>query len=387
MKLSSTFFEHFEDLPDPRKQNQHLKHKLMDIIIITVLGTICGANRMVEVCEYAEANITWLKGFLELEHGIPSHDTFERVFSRLNPIMFEERFRNWTSSLSLLPDGSLKNVIAIDGKTSRGSKCVKQNIKPIHTVSAWACSQKLMLGQIKTEEKSNEITAIPKLLEMVNIKDSVVTIDAMGCQTKIQNKIIEAGGDYVINVKNNQKTLAKEVKALFAYADTIKYKKIFNRHMLEKDVDHGRVDKRRYSLLALKDCPEFSLRWPGLKSIGRIELKSIEEHVVTTSTRYFVTSLQYDEIKDFMNSARKHWDIEINLHWSLDVSFREDENKMRKGFSSENVGMIRRIALNLLKQEKTHKRGIECKRKRAGWDKDYLWRVLTSDRHLTESMI
>ena len=209
----------------------------------------------------------------------------------------------------------------------------------------------------------------------------------MGCQTKIQQKIIDKQADYVVTVKGNQKGLEKEIKALFAHGDSIQYKKIYNRHKIEKVRDRSRMEIRKYCLVRLRDCPEFEERWPGLQSVGRLIVKRTENHETTESTRYFVTSLVYDDIDNFMRSARKHWDIEINLHWSLDVSFREDANKMRTDFSAENMGLIRRIALNLLKQEKTHKRGVESRRKRAGWDRDYLWKVLTADQVLIESTI
>ena len=385
MNLEDTFFAHFESLEDPRQQNHHLKHHLTDIVALSILGTICGANTMVDICEFAEANLTWLQSFLTLENGIPSHDTFQRVFAKLNPVLFEECFRNWIGSLDLSENGPLKKMIAIDGKTSRGSGCQTKNIKPIHTVAAWASSHRLMLGQIKTEEKSNEITAVPKLLEKIDIKDCIVTLDAMGCQTKIQQSIIDKKADYVVNVKGNQGNLEKEVRALFCHGESIQYKKIYNLHKIEKLHDRPRVETRKYSLIRLRDCPEFELRWPGLQSIGRVIVKRTENNVTTKSIRYFVTSLAYDDIENFMNSARKHWDIEINLHWSLDVAFREDESKIRVGFSAENVGLIRRIALNLLKQEKTHKRGIESRRKRAGWDRDYLWKVLTADQSIKKS--
>lgn len=387
MTLEKTFFKHFENLEDPRKQNHHLKHSLIDIIALSVLGTICGANNMVEICEFSEANIEWLQGFLELKNGIPSHDTFERVFSRIDPVFFEQCFRNWINSLDLSQNGPLKNTIAIDGKTSRGSACQKRKIKPIHTVAAWAASHRLMLGQIKTAEKSNEIKAIPELLDKIDIENSIVTLDAMGCQTKIQQKIIDLNSDYIVNVKANQGTLEKEIKALFSYGESIQFKKIYNRHKIEKVRDRSRMETRKYSLVRLRDCPEFEHRWPGLQSVGRLIVKRTENHETTESIRYFITSLVYDDIDNFMNSTRKHWDIEINLHWSLDVAFREDSNKMRTGFSAENIGLIRRIALNLLKQEKTHKRGIESRRKRAGWDRDYLWKVLTADQGLRKQEI
>ena len=387
MLLAETFFAHFENLEDPRKQNHHLKHSLTDIIALSVLGAICGANTMVEICEFSEANLEWFQSFLDLKNGIPSHDTFERVFAKINPVLFEECFRNWIQSLDLSQDGPFKKVIAIDGKTSRGSGCQTKKVKPIHTVAAWASSHKLMLGQVKTAEKSNEITAIPELLDKIDIKDSIVTIDAMGCQTKIQQRIIDKKADYVVNVKGNQGSLEKEIKALFAHGESIQYKKIYNRHKIEKVRDRSRMETRKYSLVRLRGCPEFEERWPGLQSIGRLIVKRTENNKTTESTRYYITSLIYDDIDNFMHSARKHWDIEINLHWSLDVSFREDANKMRAGFSAENVGLIRRIALNLLKQEKTHKRGIESRRKRAGWDREYLWKVLTADQALRKQTI
>ncbi|WP_299948622.1 ISAs1 family transposase [uncultured Microbulbifer sp.] len=341
---------------------------------------MCGANTMVEVCEFAEANLEWLQSFLDLKNDISSHNTFERGFAKINPTFFEECFRNWINSLDLSQDGPLKKVIAIDGKTSRGSGCQTKKVKPIHTVAAWASSHRIMLDQVKTEEKSNEMTAVPKLLGKIDIEGSIVTLDAMGCQTKIQQQIINQHADYVVNVKGNQGSLEKEIKALFAHGDSIQYKKIYNRHKIEKVRGRSRMETRKYSLIRLRDCPEFEHRWPGLRSIGRLIVKRTENHKTTESVRYFITSLAYDDIDNFMHSARKHWDIEINLHWSLDVAFREDANRMRVGFSAENIELIRRIALNLLKQEATHKRGIESRRKRAEWDRDYLWKVLTADQ-------
>jgi len=244
-----------------------------------------------------------------------------------------------------------------------------------------------MLAQLKTEDKSNEITAIPKLLQLIDTKESIITIDAMGCQTKIAKAIGAQGADYVFCLKENQKTLFDNVKAIFSRAEENKqkqYKNILHRRKIEKIKDHGRIETRRYTLLSARDPLLFELRWPGLKGIGKIDIIRTTNHQVAYSTRYFITSLEYEAIDTFMEAVRKHWQIEIDLHWSLDVSFKEDLSQVRIGHAAENLALIRRIALNLLKQEKTHKNGITCRRKTAGWDHRYLLKVLTADRHFIE---
>ena len=376
MDLSNTFLEHFAPLEDPRLDNHNRRHEFYDILVITMLGTICGADTWTEICEFALAKIDWLKTFLTLPNGIPSHDTFGRIFSLINPETFEKCFCEWITSLSL----DIKDeIISIDGKTLRGSHNRKHGQKALHLVSAWASNNRIMLGQVKTEEKSNEIEAIPRILKMIDVSNSIVTIDAMGCQKDIAKEIIKQGADYVLALKENQKTLYDDVNSIFARAEENKekqYKKMLHLRRIEKIHDHGRVETRKYTLVSARDPLMFELRWPGLKGIGKLEVTRTTDNVVERSTRYFLTSLEYENIDKFMQAQRKHWNIEINLHWSLDVSFREDLNRVRIGHAAENLAIVRRIALNLLKQEQTHKRGISCRRKRAGWDNQYLMQVL-----------
>ncbi len=379
MNLSETFLCHFKSLEDPRMDNHNRRHNFHAILVITLLGAICGADTWSDICEFAEAKIEWLQTFLDLPNGVPSHDTFSRVFSLIDPHEFEECFCDWISSLSI--DVS-KEIIAIDGKTLRGSHNRKKGIKPLHLVSAWAVKNRITLGQVRTEEKSNEIEAIPRLLNMLDVKGSIVTIDAMGCQKKIAKQIIVQGGDYVLALKENQETLHNDVASIFSkgWNGPKKYKKMLNRIKVEKIRGHGRIERRRYTLISARDNHEFALRWPGLKGIGMLETTRTVDNVVEKSTRYFLTSLVHEQIDDFMRAVRQHWHVEINLHWSLDVSFKEDLNRVRKGHGAENLAIVRRIALNLLKKEKTNKHGISARRKRAGWDNKYLLKVLEADQ-------
>ena len=376
MNLSETFLSHFQTLEDPRLDNHNRRHNLHDILVITILGTVCGADTWMEISAFGEAKQDWLKAFLELPNGIPSHDTFGRVFSLLDADEFEICFCNWIKSLTL---DIKKEIIAIDGKTLRRSHNRGRNQPALHLVGAWASQNRVMLGQIKTAEKSNEITAIPELLDMIDVKDSIVTIDAMGCQKEIAKKITSGQADYVLSLKENQKTLYEDIKEIFIKSQACLYKKVLHRKKIEKVRDHGRVETRRYTLISARDSLMFELRWPGLKGIGKLETVRTVKHEVIKSTRYFITSLAYEDIDDFIKAVRNHWQIEINLHWSLDVSFREDESRVRQGNAAENLAIVRRIALNLLKQEKTLKNGISCKRKKAGWDNPYLMKVLTAD--------
>lgn len=372
MNLSSTFLEHFEPLEDPRLDNHNLRHELTDILVITILGTICGADGWTDIHEFALAKYDWLKTFLSLPNGIPSHDTFGRVFSLIAPDKFEACFYAWIDSLDIDTEGE---IIAIDGKSLRGSANKRKNHKLLHMVSAWAVNNQILLGQVKTLEKSNEIEAIPRLLNMLDIKNSIVTIDAIGCQKEIALQIIEKGADYVLALKENQPSLHQDIKSIFALGEYRQFKKMLNKRKVEKIHDHGRVETRRYTLISARDPLLFQLRWPGMKSIGMVEVKRTVNNEVERSRRFFITSLDED-IDGFMKAVRKHWSIEINLHWSLDVSFREDLNRARIGHSAQNLATVRRIALNLLTQEKTHKRGIACKRKTAGWNHKYLMEVL-----------
>ena len=242
-------------------------------------------------------------------------------------------------------------------------------------MSAWAVNNRLMLAQVKTEERSNEIEAIPRLLNMLDIRNSIVTIDAMGCQKSIAQQIIDQKADYVLSLKGNQASLCQDIESIFALGEARQFKKMLNTRKVEKVHDHGRTETRRYTLISARDPIMFQFRWPGMKSIGMLEVTRTTNHEVERSKRFFITSLDED-IDGFMRAARKHWCIEINLHWSLDVSFKEDLNRARAGHSAQNLATVRRIALNLLTQEKTHKNGIACRRKTAGWNHKYLMDVL-----------
>lgn len=374
MDLSDTLLHHFSELEDPRLSNHNFRHELSDILIIAILATICGADNWVEVARFGKAKEDWLRTFLKLPHGIPSHDTFGRLFSLLCPEKFHTCFLTWVQSLTV---DLKKEIIALDGKTVRGSGNKRKEQSAIHLVSAWASDQRLLLAQAKTTDKSNEITAIPHVLKMIDIEESIVTIDALGCQKAIAKQIVNQGADYVLSLKKNHPTLFKSVETVFEKGKACQFKKMLHRRKVEKVHDHGRIETRRYTLMSARDGNlEFSSRFPHLKGIGKVEVTRTTHHEVTYSTRYFVTSLSYEAIDDFMRSVRKHWQIEVDLHWSLDVSFREDLCQVRKGHAPENLALLRRIALNLLKQEKSHKNGITCRRKTAGWDHRYLLKVL-----------
>lgn len=385
MQLSETLIEHFSNIKDPRLHNHNFRHKLCDIFIIALMGTICGADGWMEIERFGEAKQDWFSTFLELPNGIPSHDTFGRIFAILDPKLFEECFLSWINSLTI---DLTKEIIAVDGKTVRGSGNKRQGERAIHLVSAWAAKNRMMLAQVKTEDKSNEITAIPKLLDMVDIKGCTVTIDAMGCQKTIAKKILSKGADYILNLKENQKTLYDDVVSIFKKAEENKekqYKKMLHLRRVKKIKAHGRVETRKYTLISARDPILFQIRWPGLGGIAKEEVTRTTNHEVERSTRYYLTTFKYEQIDQFIEGARHHWQIEIDLHWSLDVAFHEDHCQVHIGHAAENLAWLRRIALNLLKKEKTHKNGIACRRKSAGWDNQYLLKVIGADRDMLQT--
>lgn len=374
MDLSGSFLKHFDKLEDPRTETHNKRHSLNDILVIAILAIIGGADTWVDVCEFAESKEDWLTTFLELPNGIPSHDTFGRVFALLNPEVFEQCFCEWIASLSI--DIS-KEIIAIDGKSVRRAHAKGE--RALHLVSAWASENRVMLGQVRTEAKSNEIETIPELLKMIDVKGAIVTIDAMGCQKEIAQEIINKEADYVLSLKDNQPSLHQAVASIFDQGKETTYAGMMYQCKIEKlrSGEHGRIETRKYTVINSRDYLPFELSWPGLKSIGKLEVtRTYDNHQVEYSTRYFLSSLHFD-IDNFMRAVRKHWDIEINLHWSLDVSFNEDLSRVRIGHAAENLSIVRRIALNLLKQETSKKIGISAKRKRAGWDNQYLLKVLS----------
>lgn len=373
MALSAQFTQHFSVLLDPRKDTHNKRHKLMDILILTILAVICGADDWVNVEYFGKSKEEWLKTFLELPHGIPSHDTIGNLFSRLNPQQLQESFLNWIHSLVEITGGE---IISIDGKTLRRSHDKKNGKKAIHMVSAWANKNRLVLGQRKVDDKSNEITAIPQLLKMLDIKGCTVTLDAMGCQRKIAEQIYSQGGDYVLAVKENQEKLETAIADLFETAkarefDAMVYSKD---ETLEKG--HGRIEERHYVALPMMYLHKFKLRWKGFKSVAMVEsTREVIGEKPTIERRYYISSLQADA-KRLGEAIRQHWGIENSLHWSLDISFREDECRVRTGNAAENFSVLRHIALNLLRQETSKKIGIKTKRNISGWDHAYLAKVL-----------
>lgn len=359
----------FADLVDPRIDRTK-RHQLLDVLTIALCGMLSGAENWVEIAAWAEAKKDWLTDWLGLAHGIPSHDTFGRVFNRLDPAQFETGFRRWVHG-RLTPQAG--DVIAIDGKTVRRSGDARTGRSPLHLVSAWVSGQRLVLGQEAVASKSNEITAIPMLLERLVITDQVVTIDAMGCQRTVAAQIVDQDGDYVLALKENQADLLADVIDSFAVATCMDG----THRTVEKD--HGRLETRLCETIddpAVISWLDPEQAWAGLRSIARVTAtRCLAAQAPTTTTRYYLSSLP-GEARVIAHAVRSHWGIENDLHWVLDVAFREDDNRARKGHSAENLALIRKLALNLLRIEPTRTHGIKASRLRAGWDTDYLLRVL-----------
>ena len=372
-KLQLSIVKSFAPLEDPRillKTN----HKLIDIIVIAICAVICGADKWTQDEEFGYAQNEWLKKFLELPNGIPSHDTFGRVFSRINPTYFQKCFRGWIQEVFTLTGGE---VIAIDGKTLRRSHDKKSNKAALHIVHAWATENGVLLGQVKTQDKSNEITAIPELLDTLLLKGCIVTIDAMGCQRKIADKIHTSGADYVLAVKDNQGKLKEALEKTFQVARESNFANMAYDHHQTVDGNHGRVETRNYYVLPLMYLYDFKLQRKGLKSLFLVENEFINKATGerTTEKRYYISSLNPDAAK-IASATRRHWSVENNLHWCLDVGFREDECRVRIGDAAENLSLVRKMALMLLKKETDFKGGIQTKRLKAAWDTEYLLRVL-----------
>ncbi len=365
--------EHFGKLEDPRDR-RGLRHKLSDIIVISILSIICGADEFVEMEEFGNAKKEFLATFLELANGIPSHDTFGNVFSALSPEGFRTCFSEWVSSISSLSG----DIVNIDGKALRRSFDTHSGKSMIYMVSAWANTNNLVLGQAKVDEKSNEITAIPKLLECLDLNGCIVTLDAMGTQKEIAASIVDGKADYILALKGNQSTLEQEVRHAFEESDA-KQQSVVDR---KTQVDHGRVEERICYAVPAKDylTQEQLAKWKGLESIVKIEASIVYKNGKKKGQkcfqeRYYITSLATVSAR-INHAVQSHWGIETKLHWVLDVAFREDECRARRGHAAENLAIVRHIAVNKLKNEKSCKRGIKAKRKKAGWDNQYLLSVL-----------
>lgn len=371
LKPKNGIAEHFASVQDPRIERTK-DHLLIDILTIAILAVICGADGWVGIATYGKAKQTWLKTFLALPNGIPSHDTFARVFALLEPEQLQTAFLSWVRSVSRLTAGE---VIAIDGKTARRSYDKGKGKGAIHMVSAWASQNRLVLGQRKVDDKSNEITAIPELLKVLDIQGCIVTIDAMGTQKAIAQQIVEQGGDYVLALKGNQGNLFEDVEQIFEQALSTNFKNIEYDFYETNDVGHGRVEQRRCWSLGQVEWLIDAEKWAQFTSIARIESVRDCEGKISREVRYYISSLAPDAQR-LAEAIRTHWSVENPLHWVLDIAFREDESRIRNGHAPENFTLLRHLAVSALNQEKTTKVGIKNKRLKAGWDDDYLLKVL-----------
>ena len=366
--------EHFSSVTDPRGAN--IEHRFFDIIAIAILGTICGADGWVEIEQFGKQKLNWLSEYLWLGNGIPSHDTFGRVFSRIDPEEFQASFMKWVKAIHQVTQGQ---VISIDGKQMRGSHEKSQGKRAIYLVSAWAEQNHLVLGQRQVAEKSNEITAIPDLLRLLEIKGCIVTIDAIGTQTKIAKQIIRAGGDYLLAVKHNQGKLYRDLEMLFSYDQQQGFQDGPYDYHKEVKKGHGRIDVRECWVTS---DPEYlnsvgqTKKWSKLQSIIMMVRKRIINGEETVKTRFYISSLDADA-KRILQATRQHWGIENGLHWVLDIAFNEDRSRVRKDHAPANLAVLRHMAVNLLKQETSAKGGIKAKRLQAGWNEDYLLKVLS----------
>lgn len=361
---------HFRKLKDPRVQGR-TRYALLDIIAITICGVICGCDDWQQLETFAHTRHDWLKRFLHLPDDAPAHDTFERIFDRLDPRAFQACFRDWMQALH---ESLGLSQIAIDGKTLRGSG--RDGLQALHLVSAWATANHLSLGQVAVTEKSNEIPAIPKLLELLDLHGALVSIDAMGCQKEIAAKIVAGGGDYVLTVKENQPTLLANIKDCFEKALVEDYVGVQHDTFTTEEKGHGRYEKRQYQIITDPDMPT-KAEWVGLQVIGMCCSECQRDGKITEEVRFFIGSRKATA-KVYGQALRNHWGIENNLHWQLDVTFAEDDNRVSKRHGAENLALVRRLALGLLKQH-PDKRSIACKRLRAALDPAFLQEVLTVD--------
>ncbi len=368
---------HFAPLTDPRADRGQ-GHLLVDLVTVALCAVICGADGWVAVETFGRAKAAWLRTFLALPSGIPSHDTFGRVFARLDPAEFQRCFLNWVRAV--VPE-TAGQVVALDGKTLRRSHDRSNGKAALHMVSAWACGSGLVLGQVAVDDKSNEVTAIPALLRLLVLDGATVTIDAMGCQTAIAAQIVVQGADYALALKDNHPTLHAEVGAAFAAARATAfadYAPTDHDHWATVEKDHGRLEKRRYWTIrdpALIAYLNQGNAWVGLRAIGLVERERRVGTTVSVETRHYLLSARGDAAA-FGHAVRSHWGIENRVHWVLDVAFREDESRVRLGDGAENLAVLRHFALNLLRQERTAKGGLATRRFRAALDQDYLLTVL-----------
>jgi predicted transposase YbfD/YdcC len=374
---SSSIVEHFSVLIDPRIERTR-DHKLVDILVIALSAVICGAEHFTEMAAFGEAKEAWFRTFLELPKGIPSHDTFGRVLSVLDPAQFQACFLNWIREIAKL---KLGEVVAIDGKSLNGTIDTWSGKTASKIISAWASSAGLVIGQKHVPEGSSEINVVPELLKVLMLKGCIVTVDAANCQTKNAKIIIERGGDYVFALKENHPVLHGDVQKTFEFEAKTDFRQVRHSVFETQEKGHGRIETRRYVLIddpTYIDYLNIDGRWFGLGSICRVERERRIGDKVERNTAYFISSLT-GSAEQLEHAIRSHWEVENSLHWRLDIAFREDQSRVRLGYAAENFAVIRHIALNLLKTDKTLKLGVKSKRLAAGWDESYLLKILACD--------
>ena len=366
--LSNSFVKHFDKIEDPRRQ-AGLRHPLIEILFIAICAMIAGADDWVAIERFGQAKRRWFQKYLRLKHGIPSHDTFGDVFGVLDPEQFAEAFINWMQMIA-----TISGVIALDGKTIRHSFDTALGKSAIHMVSAWSSVNRLVLGQVKVDDKSNEITALPKLLRLLVIKGCLVTIDAMGCQTEIAEQIIDQGGDYLLAVKKNQPHLYVDIRHLFRHATAENFKQVGFDEARTVDKQHGRLDIRHCQLISDPQWLDYlraKHHWKKLNCVIRIWTERRIGRKKTQESRYYICS-RLTTAADLLAATRNHWGVENNVHWVLDVIFDEDASRARIGHAQQNLATMRRIAINMLNQEPSRKDSLKGKRQRAGWDESFL---------------
>jgi predicted transposase YbfD/YdcC len=367
------FAPFFVNLADPRIDRSK-RHLLLDMIILAVCATVGGANGWVDIERFGNAKRALFRRFLDLPNGIPSHDTFGRVFAALDPAALLVCVQQWLAALGAI---TADECVAIDGKTLRGSYDTAAGQNALHLVSAWATGARLLLGQVMVDAKSNEITAIPLLLELLDLKGCTVTIDAMGCQKEIAATIREREADYVLAVKENQPTLLHAVQQAFLAHAEADFTDPTLRRLRTVDHGHGREETREYTIVAAPAALTAANLWTDVHSIGMVQRTRVQDDQVSEEIHYYLSSLR-PRVKKFARAVRGHWGIENQLHWSLDVTFAEDQSRVRKDNGPANLGMIRRLALSILQQDTSVLDNLRGKRLRAGWNEDVLLRILTS---------
>lgn len=367
----NSIFEAFKDLPDPRKERNQF-YSLFDIVTISILGILCGADDWVAINLWASCNLSWLKECGICVTGVPSHDTLGRFFRYVSSDAFEKSFVCWTQRIT----GAIEGVIAIDGKTLKGSGDIARNGKAIHIVSAFAAGNNLILGQLSTDTKSNEITAIPKLLKMLDIKGATVTIDAAGCQKEIVKTIRDSGGDYVLALKGNQGNLHAEARNFFSQAIDVSPEEADCDYCKTSEKNRGRFEKREvWSTNKLDWLPQL-YEWKSLNTLICVKSTRTIKGKTSEEMRYYISSL-ITSAKEIGYAVRSHWGVENRVHWQLDVSYGEDKSKVRKDNGAENLSVLKRCTLNLLKADKQTKAGIKNKRAKAGWSRKYMMELLS----------